>query len=220
MAGRSSASGGSTGRSRARTLARARGRARRRPEPAHIRVATRRLGVRRPSTSGTDRSAPIASSHGASITRASARRTRAGTSGDAGREVVAQRECLQRGDGHALPVDRVEAADRVADDEEAVREASHPLVAAPDVRLESVRRRAVDRLGGADRVVEVGEAQRSGEGVEAVTVLGGVIAEQSRTGSASTHRPRAWRARRRAAGRVSGRAGRPGRRARLSGGSR
>jgi hypothetical protein len=94
-----------------------------------------------------------------------------------GPNVVAQRERLQRRDGHALPVDRVEAADCVAEHEEAVRESPQALVAAPDVRREAEPDGVVERLCGCDRLAKIGELQRACEVVEAGWVLGRVVAE-------------------------------------------
>jgi hypothetical protein len=67
--------------------------------------------------------------------------------------------------------------------EEALREVPHPLVALPDVRLDAIRRRTVDRLGGADRVGEVGKGQRPDEGVEPLGVLRRVLADQAEQGA-------------------------------------
>jgi hypothetical protein len=74
-------------------------------------------------------------------------------------QAVAKCVGLEGGDGHALPVDGVEAAHRVADQQEAVREAALLLVAPPYVGGESERDRVVDRLAGVDDVT--GQAGRS-----------------------------------------------------------
>jgi hypothetical protein len=55
---------------------------------------------------------------------------------DAALEVAAQGERLDRGHAHTLPVDRVEAGDRGAHHQQAVREAGQPLIAVPDAGRE------------------------------------------------------------------------------------
>ena len=46
--------------------------------------------------------------------------------------MYSQRDRLDGGHAHALPIDRVQAADAVPHDKQAVREASHALVAASE----------------------------------------------------------------------------------------
>ena len=69
------------------------------PSPADRRP--RRCAAPPSQSPGTARSAPMVISHGPSIV-ARAPEGRVGSVGDAGREVVTQRERLQRGHGHAL----------------------------------------------------------------------------------------------------------------------
>ena len=128
---------------------------------------------------GEDRSPPAAMSHGTSTTRARSRNKRRGCRLDAPLEMAAQRERLQRGHAHALPVDRVEAAHRVAHHEQPVREAAQSLVAVPDAGREAEGDRVVERLGVADGLVDVGEPQRPGEVEEAVGVGRRVVAQDA-----------------------------------------
>src|SRR5207247_2094178 len=75
-------------------------------------------------------------------------------------QAVAQRGGLQRGDRHALPVDRVEAADRVPDGQQSGGEVAQPFVAPPQVGREPVGADVTERFRVADR----GEDERWGDG--------------------------------------------------------
>ena len=94
-------------------------------------------------------------------------------------EVAAQGERLERGHAHALAVDRVEAAHRITDHEEAGGEAVLPFVAVSDAGREAEGDRVIQRLGVADRLVDVGEPKRPGEIEEAVGVGGRVVTEDA-----------------------------------------
>ncbi len=69
-------------------------------------------------------------------------------------ELAIERPGAERAAGHALPVDRVEAAERVAEDGEPLGHARETLVATPAIRREAVQGDRRGRLGVADRVVE------------------------------------------------------------------
>jgi hypothetical protein len=118
--------------------------------------------------------------------------------------VAAQRQRLQRGDAHALAVDRVEAAHRITHHQQPVGEAAQPLVPVADARREAEGDRVVQRLGVADRLVDVREPKRPGEGEEAVGVGGWVVTQHAGQGH---HPPATLDQQQRAA------AGMPGRRA-------
>ena len=62
-------------------------------------------------------------------------------------------------DSHALPVDRVEAADAVAEHDQSLGEAGQPFVVSSPAGGKPVGDRIVDRLGLANRFVDVGEGQ-------------------------------------------------------------
>src|ERR1022692_2943678 len=85
-------------------------------------------------------------------------------------QVIAQRQCLHPGDGHALGVHRVEAAYGVAHDQQAVRETGQLLVVAPDAGRELEAHWLVDRLRVLDVVVVEWKRQRPDVGEEALVV--------------------------------------------------
>jgi hypothetical protein len=120
------------------------------------------------ATVGTARSAPVASCQ-AMLTGLAAARFAAG-------EAVAQRGCLQGGYRHALPVDRVEAADRVPDDQKPGGELAQPLVAPPQAGREPVGADLGERFGVADRGEDVRWGHGAGEGEEPVFVGRRVVA--------------------------------------------
>jgi hypothetical protein len=93
--------------------------------------------------------------------------------------VAAQGERLQRGHAHALAVDRVEAGYRVAHHQQAVWVAVQPFVAVPDAGREAEGDRVVQRLGVADRLVDVRELEGPGEVQEAVGVGGWVVTQDA-----------------------------------------
>jgi hypothetical protein len=99
----------------------------------------------------------------------------------AGRQ-LAQCEGFERGDGHALPVDGVERADGVAGDQQLLREAAQPLVAAADAGREPDCDRVVQRLGALQRLGDVGEDQGGGEGLELGRVDRRVVPEDAGQG--------------------------------------
>ena len=94
-------------------------------------------------------------------------------------QVAAQGERLQRGHAHALAVDRVEAAHRITDGEESGGEAVQQFVAVSDAGGEAEADRVIQRLGVADRLVDVGEPKRPGEIEEAVGVGGRVVTKDA-----------------------------------------
>jgi hypothetical protein len=81
--------------------------------------------------------------------------------------------CLQGGDCHALPVDRVEAADRVADDQQRVGDAPQAFVAAAYTGGIGVGRDLVERFGLFDRGMDVSVGDRRSERVRASLSVGG-----------------------------------------------
>lgn len=97
-------------------------------------------------------------------------------------QAVAQGQGLQCGDAHALPVGRVEAAQRVADDQQTVGEPPEPLVVPADTGREAVRHGMVHRLGVPDRFVDVRHPQASGVCDEPVRVGGRLVPDQAAEG--------------------------------------
>jgi hypothetical protein len=93
--------------------------------------------------------------------------------------VAAQDQRLDRGHAHTLPVDRVEAGYRVAYHQQPVWEAGQPLVVVPDAGREAEGDRVVERLGVVDRLVDVRESKRPGEGEKPVGVGGWVITQDA-----------------------------------------
>ena len=73
-----------------------------------------------------------------------------------------ERARADRARRHALAVDRVEAAERVADHREPVRQRRELLVVAAEVGGKLVQRDRRQRLGVADRVVEIGDGEARG----------------------------------------------------------
>ena len=93
-------------------------------------------------------------------------------------QMPAQRQRLQRGDARALPVDGVEAAHRVAHHQQPVREPRQPPSGAARWPGTGSRRgRPAPHVP--DRLMDVGEPQRPGEGQEAVGVGGWVVAQHA-----------------------------------------
>ena len=90
------------------------------------------------------------------------------------REAVAQRDRLGGGDGHALPVDRVERTQGIAAHEQPRRE-PRALVAAARAGREGMRDDLIERLGGADRLGDIGRGDRGGERQPALGVGGRAV---------------------------------------------
>jgi hypothetical protein len=74
-------------------------------------------------------------------------------------KVAAKGERFERRNGHPLPVDGVEAADAVAQDNKAVGKADQPLVSTPDAHREPEGHRVINGFCLADRFVDVRELQ-------------------------------------------------------------
>src|SRR5918998_4616272 len=86
---------------------------------------------------------------------------------------------LDRAHRHALAVDRVEAADRVAQGDQPGGEAPEPVVAPPQAAGEGVGRDAGEGLEAAERLVDVGHGQRPREGEEGVVVARHRLVEEA-----------------------------------------
>lgn len=71
-------------------------------------------------------------------------------------KLIPESQRLEGRDGHALPVDRVEAAEPVAHHEEPLGKPRKPFVATADTGREPERHRVGERHGGGDGVVDVG----------------------------------------------------------------
>ena len=84
----------------------------------------------------------------------------------------AQRGRLQRGHRHALPVERVEGADRIPGDKEPGREPAQPLIPAPHVGREPVGADVIERVSVGDRGEHVRRGDAAGEGEEPLWVGG------------------------------------------------
>src|SRR5215813_15616701 len=62
---------------------------------------------------------------------------------------------FQRADGHALRIDRIEAANRIAHYHVAFGKARHPFVVTAQIRWDSIRREISQRLGSADDSIDI-----------------------------------------------------------------
>ena len=71
-------------------------------------------------------------------------------------ESVAQGQRLEGCDGHVLPVDRVEPAERVTKHGEPLGENREPFIATPDAGRKPEPYRVVEGLVGGDAVVDIG----------------------------------------------------------------
>ena len=88
---------------------------------------------------------------------------------------VSQCGRFEGGNGHGLPVDGVEAGERVPGDQQPGRECPQPLVPAPLVGGEPVGADVIERAGTGDRGGHLWWGEGAGEGQEAARV-GGVVA--------------------------------------------
>ena len=122
------------------------------------------------ATDGMVRSAPVVSCQAVFTGLAAAPEEPPRQVGLAVGQAVPQRGRFQRGHRHALPVDRVERADRIAGDYQPGREPAQPVVPPPQVGREPVRADVVERAGGGDRGEHVQRGNAAREGQESVRV--------------------------------------------------